>query len=100
MQPKFKVGEVVIRQAPHDAHPEANGERTVLDIVTKEEAERKAGIKFVRNSHWFYKLDVCVCDNTGREFNYFSEAYLFKKHQPGEMSFHSLMEWMKQPAKA
>lgn len=100
MQPKFKVGEVVIRQAPHNAHPEANGERTVLAVVTKEQAELMGNVKLMTDADWFYKLDISVKFEDGSTFNYYSENYLFKKHQPGEMNFHSLMEWMKQPAKA
>jgi len=102
MQPKFKVGEAVILQSKN--RPELNGEY-VIAVIRKNGEEfhdRNTGelcrCEF-KISHFGYVLENCKLRDNQRE-HMWSEPSLRKKHQPGEMSFHSLMEWMKQPTKA
>lgn len=102
MQPKFKVGEVIILQSK--AFPEFNGEYVValirengqkyFDRVTGEFSECEFTL-----GHFGYVLEDCQLKPNRKE-HMWAESALRKKHQPCEMSFHSLMDWMKQPTSA
>lgn len=77
MRPKFEVGEVVLVVSPID--PAVNGEYTILDV----------GFSLYR-----FQPDYDIGLKDGRRA---LESSLRKKHQPGEMSFDSLMASLSSP---
>ena len=87
MRPKFEVGEVVLLRSR--SRPELNGECTVLETLYREDGFIGSG-------------SGEVCRFAYRTTNYteyggWIEAALRKKHQPGEMSFDSLMASLSSP---
>jgi bifunctional pyridoxal-dependent enzyme with beta-cystathionase and maltose regulon repressor activities len=88
--PKFKVGEEVILQS---SYTELNGDAIVLAIhKSNGTATTKEGEQIKVSSPYCYELNVVASDG-GR----WAERALRKKHQPGEMDFEQLMNWMRQP---
>ncbi len=95
-RPKFEVGEVVILKS--DLHSEYNGEYTVENIVGRGDSYKdrlNGDIRTSNDNQYGYQLSQVHTYN-GREIVW-KEAYLRKKHQPGEMSFTNLMSSLKQP---
>lgn len=93
---KFEVGEVVILQSVSHSH--YNGEHVVENVVAPGEdfIDRFNGNN-VRSTDTGYGYQLSDLHSyNGREIVW-KEAYLRKKHQPGEMSFTSLMSSLKQP---
>ena len=85
MKPKFSVGEVVILQSKN--HPECNGEYSVTGIYAPD-GQRKNSDKVTISTTFGYSLS---CDEPDSK-SAWAESALRKKHQPGELSFSSLME--------
>lgn len=101
MQPKFKVGEVVILQSK--TFPELNGEYVVavirengqkyFDRVTGEFSECEFTL-----GHFGYVLEDCQLKPSRKE-HMWAESALRKKHERGEMDFTALMNSLSQPTK-
>ena len=102
--PKFKVGELVVRQAPSTNYPEDNGEYVVLDVITVEEYRMiYSTAKFGElSSSFYYKLEglATKLSFTGVVSCHSAEAFLKKKHKPSDQSFDQIMSSLKQPQKA
>lgn len=87
MRPKFEVGEVVLLRSL--TRPEINGECTVLEVLYREDGY--IGHVTGEVSHFAYRT------TTYSEHGGWIESALRKKHQPGEMSFDSLMASLSSP---
>lgn len=88
MSPKFNVGEVVIINCP--ILPELHGtEHTVVEIceVTFSDHDNTTLL--------CYKLGFTFEWQGVKNYPYWREGSLLKKHQPGQMSFRELMSNLK-----
>lgn len=96
--PKFKVGEIVIRQAPRTNYPEANGEYIVTQVITKEDYQ-KIYPDFAATGRFYYRLNDFEVrgSKTGTPNYHSSETFLFKKHKPSELGFNELMSSLNSP---
>ncbi len=100
-QPKFKVGEQCIVRSKDE--PEYNGEYTVVAVVFQAERGTQKKYKgatygFSADEHgrWYYDIGI---EEKGRVV-IAGEPVMFKKHQPGEMSFDELMQSLTNKSKA
>lgn len=103
MRPKFEVGEVVLLRSK--SRPHLNGDDYKVHAIL---APNQGHIsRLVKNTviicdgdGWGYILDDSsgpVIDDTDGDEMCWSESVLRKKHQPGEMSFDSLMASLSSP---
>lgn len=99
MTPLFKVGELVIRQAPETNYPEHNGEYIITEIITVEKYRKiYPNIIFNRlRSQLYYKLEgfAITFPDSGVVIYHTAEAFLKKKHKPADESFSQLMKSLK-----
>lgn len=91
MTPKFIVGEAVILHSKN--HPECNGEYSVTQVWPPD-GERKSPDKITIATTFGYTLS---CDDPS-SLSCWAESALRKKHQPGELSFSSLMGSLNAPS--
>lgn len=97
MRPKFEVGEVVVLQSKH--RPECNGEFSVIEVHSEAEgAFPFEGASYhVSEGHYGYFLTDDALSSCGEGKAFWAECALRKKHQPGELSFDSLMHSLSSP---
>lgn len=91
MNPKFSVGEVVLLDSK--SYPEFNGEAIVLGIVPTSAGIDREGERVYVGQSCAYRLtiDAPVLNKC------WHELALRKKHNPGEMTFESLMSSLNHP---
>jgi len=101
-QPKFKVGEVCI--VKYEKNPEYDGEYTVIAVAFQSHCGQYQNYKGLRypgypndNGNWFYDLGIKDGDGGLMLTN---EFVMFKKHEPGEMSFDEVMRSLTNKSKA
>ena len=96
MNPKFKQGEIVI--ANFKNYPQNNGEYTILEIMTPEQAQAEFN-DFKIQSSVYYRLEglEIVGPTSGTICSCAAEPALRKKHDKGNMSYKELMNSLKSP---
>lgn len=101
-KPLFEIGETVIRRAPAGNYPEYNGEYEVAGIISRKEMIALYPNMQGLTCNWYYKLKGLQAKLTARSGRvtgtvgrHSSERFLFKKHQPGEFSYNTLMASLK-----
>lgn len=101
MNPKYSVGEVVIRQAPQTNYPEANGEYKVEEVITQKQFTSLHPL-VQADGDYYYKLSgfrvLKSPSHTGYSYHS-SEKFLRKKHEPSQMSFQSIIQNINSPVK-
>lgn len=101
MEPLYKIGELVVRQAPSTNYPEDNGEYLVLEVITVEDYRiMYSPTNFGKlTSNFYYKLDglATKLKVSGMISCHSAEQFLRKKHLPSSESFDKLMSSLKQP---
>lgn len=93
-QPKFKVGEEVILQSTYE---EYNGETVVLEIRPGANYGVTSSGETYPTSGVAYILACGSPNGNGPLSGGWAEQSIKKKHQPGEMNFEQLMNWVRQP---
>jgi len=105
-QPKFSVGEKVLRQAPEPYYTKFNGEYVVVSVMTKQEYENLVpGVLAIGD--FYYTLDGLRIEvenlfgeKSGVVSSHTAERFLRKKHDGSEFTFDQLMSTLKQPCNA
>lgn len=94
MNPKYSEGESIILNSKQ--YPEFNGDYTVVGISRNGEVYKGKIVEAAKNA-WYYDLGF----NTPyhKDFNLWNERCLYKKHEPSQMSFESLIQSINSPVK-
>ena len=103
MEPLYRVGELVVRNAPNGNFPEGNGEYIVESVITEDEFRRvysKVNWTNLRVGYYYKLAGFGVLSKTGAILRHSHEVFLKKKHLPSSESFDKMTSSLKQPQRA